>query len=150
TPGEVDLAAFKAGNDVLLISENVPRAISLIVDSYDKGEITEERLEHSVKKILMAKYKVGLNNYKPINTRYLYEELNTALDHKLYEELIENAVTIVKNSNETLPIKDIKDKRFAYVNFGDDNGLPFLKQLQKYARVDWVKGSSLDDLITRL
>jgi beta-glucosidase-like glycosyl hydrolase/CubicO group peptidase (beta-lactamase class C family) len=150
TPGEVDLAAFKAGNDVLLISENVPRAISLIVESYKKGEITEERLEHSVKKILMAKYKVGLNKYKPINTRYLYEELNTALDHKLYEELVENAITVVKNSKEVLPIKELKDKRFAYVNFGDDTGLPFLKQLQKYGQVDWVKGASLDDLITKL
>lgn len=150
TPGEVDLAAFKAGNDVLLISENVPRAISLIVESYDKGEITEERLEHSVKKILMAKYKVGLHDYKPVKSRFLYEELNTALDHKLYEELIENAVTVVKNSNSILPIKDLKDKRYAYVNFGDDSGLPFMKQLQKYAQVDWVKGASLDDLITRL
>lgn len=150
TPGEVDLAAFKAGNDVLLISENVPRAISLIVESYNKGEITEERLAHSVKKILMAKYKVGLHNYEPINTRFLFEELNTVKDHKLYEELIENAVTVVKNSNNILPIKELKDKRFAYVNFGDDSGLPFLNQLKKYAPVDWVKGASLDDLISRL
>lgn len=150
TPGEVDLAAFKAGNDVLLISENVPRAISLIVESYNSGEISEKRLEHSVKKILMAKYKVGLHKYKPIKTSYLYEELNTALDHKLYEELIENAVTVVKNSNSILPIKELNDKKFAYVNFGDDTGLPFLKQLQKYAQVDWVKGASLDDLIAKL
>lgn len=150
TPGEVDLAAFKAGNDVLLISENVPRAISLIVNSYNNGEITEERLAHSVKKILMAKYKVGLHKYKPIELKNLHKDLITPYDHQLYEELIENAVTIVKNSNAVLPIKELKDKRFAYVNFGDDSGAPFYKQLQKYSQVDWVKGSSLDDLITKL
>src|SRR5690554_6363552 len=56
-PGEVDLAAFLAGNDILLISEDVPKAHQLIIENYQKGTITEERLAHSVKKILMAKYK---------------------------------------------------------------------------------------------
>ena len=150
SPGEVDLAAFKAGNDVLLISENVPKAIGLIIENYDKGTITEERLEHSVKKILMAKYKVGLHNYKPIETTFLVEELNTAQDYQLYEELIENAITVVKNSKNTLPLKDIENKKFAYVNFGDADGEPYLKQLQKYTKVDWVKAPTLDGLIQKL
>lgn len=150
SPGEVDLAAFQAGNDVLLISENVPKAMSLILESYHKGDITEERLEHSVKKILMAKYKVGLHHYKPIKTEFLYEELNSPLDHKLYEELLENAVTVVKNSKDVLPIKNLENKKFAYVNFGDADGQPFLKQLQKYTQVDWVKATSLDNLINQL
>lgn len=149
-PGEVDLAAFQAGNDVLLISENVPKAMSLIIESYHKGDITEERLEHSVKKILMAKYKVGLHQYNPIKTKFLYEELNSPLDYQLYEELIENAVTVVKNSKDVLPIKNLENKKFAYVNFGDADGQPFLKQLQKYAQVDWVKATSLDNLINQL
>lgn len=148
--GEVDLAAFKAGNDVLLISENVPRAIELIVESYQNGAITEERLSHSVKKILMAKYKVNLHQYKPINTKFLYEELNSPLDHKLNEELFENAITVVKNANKTLPIRDLENKKFAYVNFGDADGQAFLKQLQQYASVDWVKAQSLDALISKL
>jgi beta-N-acetylhexosaminidase len=150
SPGEVDVAAFKAGNDVLLISENVPRAIRLIVESYNKGDITEERLAHSVKKILMAKYKVGLHQLKPINTQFLYEELNSPLDHKLYEELLEHAITVVKNSKDVLPIRELENKKFAYVNFGDADGQPFLKQLQKYAQVDWVTAKTLDDLITKL
>lgn len=149
-PGEVDLAAFQAGNDVLLISENVPKAIALIVDSYKNRDITEERLAHSVKKILMAKYKVGLHKYKPIKRKYLFEELNSPNDHTLYEELIENAITVVKNSKDVLPIKDLKNKKFAYVNFGDADGQAFLKQLQKYAQVDWVTARNLDDLITQL
>src|SRR5690606_23210456 len=62
TSAEVDLAAFKAGNDVLLMSKNVPLGISKLVEAYNTGEITELRLQHSVKKILQAKYKVGLNH----------------------------------------------------------------------------------------
>ena len=64
---EVDLAAFMAGNDILLMSEMLKIGIAKIMDAYYEGkEITEERLAHSVKKILMAKYKVGLNKYKPM------------------------------------------------------------------------------------
>ncbi|MEX2350072.1 MAG: glycoside hydrolase family 3 N-terminal domain-containing protein, partial [Flavobacteriaceae bacterium] len=86
TPGQVDLAAFHAGNDVLLISEDVPKAHALIVGAYKSGDISEERLSHSVKKILYAKYKVGLHNFKPVQRKYLYEELNSVLNDVLYEE----------------------------------------------------------------
>ncbi len=149
-PGEVDLAAFQAGNDVLLISEDIPKAHQRIVEAYKKGDISEDRLAHSVKKILFAKYKVGLNKYKPINTKFLYEELNSVLNDELYEELIDNAITVVKNKDGILPIRELKNKKFAYVNFGDDSGTYFLKQLQKYAPVDWVKATTLNELITKL
>jgi len=150
TPGEVDVAAFQAGNDVLLISEDIPKAHQLLVEAYTKGEITEERLAHSVKKILLAKYKVGLNKYKPINTKFLYEELNSVQNDELYEELMDNAITIVKNKDGILPLKELQNTKYAYVNFGDDSGSDFLKQLQKYTPVDWVKANTLDELINKL
>src|SRR5690554_5983129 len=53
-PGEIELAAFLAGNDILLIPENVPRAMSFLEDAYNTGIITEKRLATSVKKILYA------------------------------------------------------------------------------------------------
>ena len=62
----VDYAAFKAGHDLLLISEDIGKGINKLTEGYNSGEISESRLAHSVKKVLMAKYKVGLNNYKPI------------------------------------------------------------------------------------
>ncbi|MGB3775521.1 MAG: glycoside hydrolase family 3 N-terminal domain-containing protein, partial [Leeuwenhoekiella sp.] len=75
-PGDIDLAAFKAGNDILLISENIPKAIQKIEDAYTKGQITKERLARSVKKILYAKFLVGLNNYKPVEEELLVDDLN--------------------------------------------------------------------------
>ncbi|HLU51870.1 MAG TPA: serine hydrolase, partial [Flavobacteriaceae bacterium] len=147
---EVDLAAFLAGNDILLISENIPKAHELIIENYHNGTITEERLAHSVKKILMAKYKVGLHKYQPIKTQYLYEDLNTVNDDALYETLMENAVTVVKNQENTVPIKTLENKKFAYVYFGDDSGVPFFNQLNKYTKVDWISAETLDSLVTQL
>ncbi len=74
----IDLMAFKAGNDILLMSGDISEGISSIVNAYNNGEISNKRLEHSVKKILKAKYKVGLNNYKPIQTNNLISDLNKA------------------------------------------------------------------------
>ena len=149
-PGEIDLAAFLAGNDVLLISEDIPKAHQLFINAYREKVIEEDRLAHSVKKILYAKYKVGLNKYKPVNTNYLVEDLNSVLDDVLYEEAMENALTVLKNDRAILPIKDLQEKKIAYVNFGDDSGQDFLDQLRKYAGVDWVKANNLDDYIKKL
>ncbi|WP_299224963.1 glycoside hydrolase family 3 N-terminal domain-containing protein [uncultured Psychroserpens sp.] len=149
-PGDIDLAAFKAGNDVLLISEDVPKAIEKIIDAYNKKEISEVRLAHSVKKILMAKYKVGLNNYSPIGTVTLVEDLNRIKDDLLYEELLESAITVVRNKSELLPLRNLQTKKIAYVQFGDDDGSTFYKELKKYTKVHEIKAEKLDEMITKL
>ncbi|MFD1613488.1 glycoside hydrolase family 3 N-terminal domain-containing protein [Gelatiniphilus marinus] len=148
--GAIDLAAFKAGNDVLLISEDVPKGISKIAKAYEKGEITEARLAHSVKKVLQAKYKVGLHNYKPIGLHNLNKDLNRIQDDVLYEDLIEDAITIVKNKNNLLPLRQLETKAIAYVKMGDDSGKPFFNELKKYTKVHAIEAEKLDDLIKKL
>lgn len=149
-PGEIDLAAFLAGNDVLLISESIPNAHALILKAYNEELVSEERLAHSVKKILQAKYKVGLQNYQPVDTTNIIEDLNTVVDKALYEEAIEKALTILKNEDETLPIKNLDNKKFAYVSFGDASGEHFLKQLRKYTNIDKIKAENLDSYVQKL
>lgn len=150
TPGDIDLQAFLAGNDVLLISENVPKGIDKIETAYNKGKITEKRLEHSVKKILMAKYKVGLHKYVPVNTDHLVQDLNRVEDEILYEKLLENAITVVKNKHDLLPIKHIETKTMAYVKLGDDSGDAFYNELKKYGKVDEIKGENIKDVLNKL
>lgn len=149
-PGAIDLAAFLAGNDVLLISEDIPKAHKILVRAYRENVVTEERLALSVKKILMAKYKVGLHQYLPIETTNLVADLNASSDRVLYEEAMEKALTVVKNDSAMLPIRDLQKKKIAYVNFGDDSGKEFLEYLRKYTDIDWIKANSLDSYINRL
>ncbi|WP_429725812.1 glycoside hydrolase family 3 N-terminal domain-containing protein [Aquimarina litoralis] len=149
-PGDIDLAAFKAGNDILLISEDVPLASQKIVSAYYAGEITEQRLARSVKKILMAKYKAGLHSYKPIKSEYLIEELNSVANEVLHHKLVENSLTLLKNERAILPVKNLDLKKIAYVSLGDDSGEVFLEELNKYAKVDWVKGNQLPDILDQL
>ena len=148
--GAIDLAAFKAGNDVLLMSEDVTIGTKKILEAFNKGDITEERLAHSVKKILMAKYKVGLNNYSPIGIHNLEKDLNRLKDDVLYENLMESAITVVKNTNSLLPLRDLETKKIAYVALGDVKGSVFLNELKKYTKVHEIKADKLDGVIAML
>lgn len=148
--GDIDLAAFKAGNDVMLMSEDVSIGVSKIIEACHKGDITDERLEHSVKKVLMAKYKVGLFNYEPIGIHNLVNDLNRIKDDVLYEELIENALTILQNIRGVLPLRQLETKVIAYVELGNDSGTIFFNELKKYAKVHKIISDNLDDLKGKL
>ena len=128
SPGEIDLAAFMAGNDILLISENVPRAHQLIIQAYREQRISEERLQRSVKKILQAKYKTGLANYQPVKEERIVEELNSPADRILLEKAVAHSLTVVSNK-DVIPIKKLDGRRFAYVELGDDSGDAFFQHL---------------------
>ena len=148
--GDIDLVAFKAGNDVMLMSENVGQGVTKIIESYHKGTITEARLSYSVKKILMAKYKVGLHKYQPVGLYNLSKDLNRPKDDILYEELLENAITLVKNKNNLLPITDLDKKKIAYLKLGDDSGVSFLNTLKKYTKVHQVSDNNIGGLLKKL
>ena len=150
TAGTIDLQAFRAGNDVLLMSEDVSQGIEKITAAYDSGDITEARLAYSVKKILSAKYKVGLHMYQPVSTENLIEELNRPIDDVLYERLMQNAHTIVKNENSSIPIKDLQLQNVAYLPMGDVSGDAFYNALQQYTKVDKIESQNLDAVVASL
>lgn len=148
--GEVELQAFLAGNDVLLMPEDVDKAKGKLMEAYNKGIISEERLALSVKKILKAKYKVGLNDYHPVSLENLYGDLNSIENDVLYEEAIEGAITVAKNNFSLMPIKKLDNKKIAYVHFGDDSGSVFLKSLNKYFKVTEIDAKNISEYKTEL
>ena len=148
---EIDLAAVLAGNDVLLIPQDVPATISLMKNSIQTGVLSPERIDESVRKILLAKYKVGLHLYKPIDTLNLIKDLNTIEDEVLHRELVKNSITIIKNKKNILPIEDLKKhKKIAYVALGDGTGDQFLDALAKYSKIHKVDSNNLNEVIDTL
>lgn len=145
-PGEIDLAAFLAGNDIMLFAENVPTAIEKFTQAYKDSLISDERIEHSVKKILQYKYKSGLQNYKPIEINNLVADLNTPYSTSLQYKLYENAITVIQNKDEILPITDYKKSKIAYVKLGEDSGSKFVSTLKKYTEITEVSHANVDSL----
>ena len=129
----VDLRAFLAGNDILLMSTDVAKGIKLISNAYNKGEISEKRLSNSVKKILRAKAIVNLDKYLPISSEAILEKLNTPKDTLLYSKAMESAITLVKNQDDIIQLDS--DKKYLHISFGE-NGNHFYNQLNRTHKID--------------
>ncbi|MFV0249253.1 MAG: glycoside hydrolase family 3 N-terminal domain-containing protein [Tenacibaculum sp.] len=150
TPAEVNLAAFLAGNDILLIPQKTPETIKLIKQALDEGKLTENRIDFSVQKILKAKYLAGLNNYKPLSNKNLQKDLHKTQDKLLHRKLIKNAITLIKDDTLNLPIKNLKNKKIAYVSLGDDSGDDFFNMLKNYTKITKVNTKHLSNLLSEL
>ena len=150
TSAEIDLAAILAGNDMLLIPQDVPGSVKLMKNALKNGMLTEERLTHSVRKILRAKYLVGLHNYKPVSEENLQADLNAPKDEILHRELVKNSITILKNTNGDIPVRNLEKRKIAYVSLGDDKGTHFVNMLKNYAKVNVVSDKNLATLKKKL
>ncbi|WP_010134802.1 glycoside hydrolase family 3 N-terminal domain-containing protein [Ochrovirga pacifica] len=135
----ISLEAFKAGNDVLLFPMDVKNGIANIKKAIEQGEITEQRLNHSVKKIVQAKYLAKLHQTKIIATKGIEKNIHTVQDDLLYKKVAENAITLVKNQQDFLPIQRLDTVKIASVSLGDASSDTFVKTLHKYKDVQQIK-----------
>lgn len=124
--GKVDVVvkAFKAGNDILLFPEVVQEAIEAIKREVQNGNITKEEIDTRCKKVLMAKYHTSIKNHN--QTKKLNEYEVTFEKYKVYEK----ALTLIKNENETLPLKKL-DKKIAVINIGVKSA-QFIERVKDY------------------
>jgi len=132
-PGELELLAFEAGNDILLFPENVPKAKARLKKAVQSGRIQKQELEERVKKILMAKAEVGLMNYEPVDLNNITEDLSSGYAELLRQKLYEGALTLVNNKNDKLPVKKVHDRSFASLYIGDGKKTAFQRMLQNYS-----------------
>ena len=133
-PGEIEVKAFNAGNDVLLFSQNVPLAITKMKEAYNNGVVTEHDLELSVKRILIAKYQAGLNHYTPVNLTNIEADLNNVDGLLIKQKLFENAITIAGNKSNELPFLNYKNAKFALLDYGENKYSDFEDMLNNYAK----------------
>lgn len=142
---EVDLQAIQAGNDILLLSKDVPKAVEAIKLAIQNSEISEEQIHQSAYKILKAKEWLGLHREKPVELSNLYEDLNKPDYTYLKRKLVEKSLTLIRNENEILPIKALKGKRIVSLALAEEgvSYQPFQQALNLYAKVDMMHFTSL-------
>lgn len=142
--GELDLLAFKAGNDILLFSQDVPSGKKLIKEALDNGEISENRLEESVKKILKTKYLLGLQNFKTLNAKNIQNELNNESHRKLSEKLYANALTLIKDEQGLLPLN--KKENYYYLPLEEASYQVFKSELEKVVSIKTISSKEIADI----
>lgn len=120
-PDSVCLQALMAGNDVMLLPINVEASMKIIIDAAKNDEDVRNRVEESCKKVLRHKYQIGLNSYKAQKAERLHNDLNQNRYYALKQRLYNEAVTMLENKKEILPLKKDSNKKIAVVTFGNDN-----------------------------
>jgi CubicO group peptidase (beta-lactamase class C family)/beta-glucosidase-like glycosyl hydrolase len=132
--GDAEVFAFQAGNDVLLFPENINATIRKMRKAIRRNKALEKQLDESIKKILAVKYDAGLNRRASKNTVNLRERLNDLDASALRAILVERAITLVKDDQHILPVKEL-DRSFAALSIGDKNINTFSTYLAKYVPV---------------
>ena len=155
-PGEVDLKALMAGNDVLLFPEDVPTAIKKIKSAIDSGLVSQEEIDKRCLKILKAKEWAGLNHYSKIKVKTLYKELNTINAEVINRKLTEASLTLLQNKNNIIPLNNLDSLKIASLSLGYNEINLFQQTLSNYANVKHfgmdkdAKKETFDTLLSRL
>lgn len=131
--GEVEVNAFLAGNDILLCPDSVEQAFDAMQIAVLEGVISMERLNKSVKKILVAKYLYGLNKRQGVKEDNLIDDLNDNKNKVLAKVLTERSLTLLKNKNSILPLKRLDTLNLVAISIGDSLDNSFLRSLERYS-----------------
>lgn len=129
------LQALLAGNDVLLASGTPITDFEVIRQALEEGLLDKKMIEEKCKKILSYKYIAGLGNYRPVNLNGLSSRLNSTHAEWLAEKLNAEAITLLKNENDILPLKQLNKKRIAVLSIGAPRGNAFQQMLNRYDSV---------------
>lgn len=111
--GIAEAEAFLAGNDIILLPENLSKAVSTIKEYIKDGKISTTRLDESIERILRAKYKLGLNYTPYHHTESIDQQLKSNKALSVKQKLAEAAITLVSDTENTIPIREIQDVKIA-------------------------------------
>lgn len=131
-PGDIDLKAFKAGNDILLFSQDVKAGIQKIKSAVLADSLLKKQLDETVKKILNAKYNAGLHTPQVIKTDSIDNDLNQYTS-TLRSQIASAATTLLSDPYQLIgKLKKYDIKQIVYVGIGTSSENVFVKELKKY------------------
>ncbi len=134
-PGELEAMALVAGNDLLLLPQDVPAAKAAIRRYVAEGKLSAERIAESVRRILRLKYWLGLNDYKPVSLANLRADLNNPHAQALKKQLYQHALCWVADEGKSLPFRQIDSLGLASLSLGASGRTPFQQRLSSYAEM---------------
>ena len=105
TVGRAAVEAFKAGNDVLLIPADFPASYNAMLQAVQSGEISRERLDRSVLKILKTKASLGLQEARTVDLKALANLVGKPGNLAFGQQVADAAVTLVRDNGKVLPLK---------------------------------------------
>jgi beta-N-acetylhexosaminidase len=141
--GEIELMAYQAGHDMLLMPDNLAAGYARILAYVKAKPKADTELNERVYKILKAKYWLGLHKRPHVVEVDLERDINLDKYKGHIQNLYENALTVVSNTDGLLPIKS--NNKLVAVAIGADIGNTFQKTLLRFAPAQLFANESRSD-----
>jgi len=138
--GEAAAQALIAGNDMLCLPESVPGAIDAVEKAINEKKLSWDDVNEKVKKVLHAKYHLGLYKWRPVDTTNLVTDLNARSDEIRYR-VARQTITIIKNKIANY----IASPKIACVSIGTSSPGFFVNTLHRRRNADIFNFSYKDD-----
>jgi len=135
-PGEADAKALQAGNDVAEFVTDVEATIRETKNYISAKKLTNEEIALKCRKILALKYWAGLNNLIPIEKINIDTELSPPSTKALIRELYANALTVLNNKKDLIPVKNLDKLKIATLAISRNSVTTFQKRVMKYFPAD--------------
>jgi len=103
--GRAAVEAFKAGNDLLLIPADFPASYNAMIQAVQSGEISRERLDHSVLKMLKIKASLGLQDARTVDVNAIANLVGKPGNVAFGQQVADSAITLVRDNQKVLPLK---------------------------------------------
>jgi beta-glucosidase-like glycosyl hydrolase/CubicO group peptidase (beta-lactamase class C family) len=126
--GEASVQSLIAGNDVLCLPGDVELSISKILQAVKEKKLKWKDLDGRVKKVLAAKYQLGMARLQPVDTTRLIEDLNKDIP-EMYQKVAHQSLTLLRRNERTLP-QSLTGKKVAFIGFGLMNDNDFARRLR--------------------
>ena len=120
-PGEAEVKALLAGNDILLMPEDVPLAMENIKKAIADSLISQKTIDERCRKLLRYKYRAGLWKKQRVNLNGLTGDLAGPLPDNLNERLYNAALTLLYNRDNILPLPVDGSRRVLMISFNSDS-----------------------------
>jgi len=134
--GEADAKALEAGNDVAEFVTDVEATIRETKNYISMKKLTSDDIAMKCRKILALKYWSGLNKLKQIKADNIEKEVSPMTSRALILDLYANALTVLNNDQNIIPVKDLQNIKIATIAINRDDVSSFQKRIESYYPCD--------------
>jgi beta-glucosidase-like glycosyl hydrolase/CubicO group peptidase (beta-lactamase class C family) len=131
--GEAAVQALLAGNDMLCLPDDVNAAVTAIKIAISENRLDEKDIDDKVRKVLYAKYRLGLSHQQFVDTTNLVNDLNVQTND-IINLVARNSLTVLRDDQQFFPL--LKKGKIAYVGLGLTQPNQFAARLQKDYKAD--------------
>lgn len=134
-PGEVEAESLVAGNDILCLPEDIEAAMREIRAYLADGRLSQKQVDESVRRVLHAKYSLGLTSFTPLEEENVRADVNAPEAEVLRRRLIKASLTMVRNPGQLIPFKRLDSLDVASLSIGATAQTPFQDRLSDYKKM---------------